>query len=52
MLANISLAVLVVVQRRQRNVPKKRDARAKLLFCLSKPIAFFADLVAVAVVVA
>ena len=24
---------VVVVQRRQRNVPKKRDARAKLLFC-------------------
>ena len=32
---------VVVVQRRQRNVQKKRDARAKLLFCLSKPIAFF-----------
>ena len=31
---------------------KNRDARAKLLFCLSKPIAFFADLVAVAVAVA
>ena len=32
---------VVVVQRRQRNVQKKRDARAKLLFCQSKPIAFF-----------
>ena len=31
---------VVVGQRRQRNVQKKRDARAKLLFCLSKPIAF------------
>ena len=31
---------------------KNRDARAKLLFYLSKPIAFFADLVAVAVAVA
>ena len=30
---------VVVVQRRQRNVQKKRDARAKLLFSLSKPIA-------------
>ena len=42
---------VVVVPRRQRNV-QKRDVRAKLLFCLSKPIAFFAVLVAVAVVVA
>ena len=32
---------VVVVQRRLRNVQKKRDARAKSLFCLSKPIAFF-----------
>ena len=31
---------VVVVQRRQRNVQKKRDARAKLLFCLSKPTSF------------
>ena len=31
---------VVVVQRRQRNVQKKRDARAKLLFCQSKPIGF------------
>ena len=32
---------VVVVQRRQRNVQlKKCDARAKLLFCQSKPIAF------------
>ena len=32
---------VVVVQRRQRNVQKKqRDARAKLLFCQSKPTAF------------
>ena len=30
---------VVVGQRRQRNVQKKRDARAKLLFCQSKPIA-------------
>ena len=28
------------MQRQQRNVQKKRDARAKLLFCLSKPISF------------
>ena len=28
---------VVFVQRRQRNVQKKRDARAKLLFCWSKP---------------
>ena len=33
-----------VVQRRQRNVQKKRDARAKLLFCQSKPIAFLPSL--------
>ena len=31
---------------------KKRDAGAKFLFCYYKPIAFFAVLVAVAVVVA
>jgi len=31
---------VVVVQRQERNVQKKRDARAKLLFCQSKPIAF------------
>ena len=31
---------VVVVQRRLRNVQKKRDARAKLLFSLSKLIAF------------
>ena len=29
-----------LVQRRQRNVQKKLDARAKLLFCQSEPIAF------------
>ena len=28
------------MQQWQRNVQKKRDAHAKLLFCLSKPIAF------------
>ena len=33
-----------------RKCTKKRDARAKLLFCQSKPIAFFAVLVDVAVV--
>ena len=32
---------VVVVQRRLRNVQKKRDALPKLLFCLSKPIPFF-----------
>ena len=31
---------VVVVQRRQRNAHKKRDARAKVLFSQSKPIAF------------
>ena len=31
---------MAVVQRRQINVQKKGDARAKLLFSLSKPIAF------------
>ena len=31
---------VVVVQRRQRNVKNKCDARAKLLFCQSEPIAF------------
>ena len=31
---------VVVVQWRQRNVPTKHNARAKLLYCLSKPIAF------------
>ena len=31
---------VVVVQRRQRNVRKKRDARSKMMFCQSKPIAF------------
>ena len=35
-----------------RECTKKRDARAKLLFCQSKPIDFFAVLDAVAVVVA
>ena len=30
---------VVVVQRRQRNVQKKRDARTKLLFRHSKPVA-------------
>ena len=42
---------VVVVQQRQRNVQKKCAARAKLLFCHSKPIAFFAVFVAVAVVI-
>ena len=32
---------VVVVQRRLRNVPKRRDARAKLLFCQFRPIGFF-----------
>ena len=32
---------VLVVQRRQRNVQKKRDARAKLLFCQSIPIGLF-----------
>ena len=31
---------VVAGQRRQRNEQKKRDTRAKLLFCQSKPIAF------------
>ena len=31
---------VVAVQRRQRNVEKKSDARAKLLFFKYKPIAF------------
>ena len=31
---------VVVVQWRQGNVQKKRDARAELLFCQSEPIAF------------
>ena len=35
---------VVLVQRRQRNVQKKRDARAKLLSCRSKPIAFLPSL--------
>ena len=44
---------VVVVYWRQRNFcTKKRDARAKLLFCLSYAIAFFAVVVAVVVVVA
>ena len=43
---------VAVVQRRLRNVRKKRDARAKLSFCSSKPMGFFAVLVSVAVVVA
>ena len=32
---------VVVMQWRQRNVQKMRDARAKFLFCYYKPIAFF-----------
>ena len=49
----IALIHVVVVQRRLRNVQKKRDARAKLLFCQScSTYWFFAVLVAVAVVVA
>ena len=50
---NVSILSSLVVQRRQRKCPKKRDAR-QLLFCQSKPIVFlvfFAVLVAVAVVV-
>ena len=43
---------VVVVQWRQRNLQKKRVGRAKLLFCRSRPIASFAVLVDVAVVVA
>ena len=35
---------VVVVQRRQRNIQKKRDARAELLFCSSKPIKRIASL--------
>ena len=31
---------VVVVQKRERNVQKKCDARAKLLFCLKNPIVF------------
>ena len=31
---------VVVVREQQRNVQKKRDARAEVLFCKSKPIAF------------
>ena len=41
---------VVVVQRRQRNVQKTRDSRAKLLF-FNINILFFAVLLAVAVVV-
>ena len=41
---------VTLVQGRQRNIQKKRDARAELLFC-SKPNAFFDVPVAVAVVV-
>ena len=36
---------VVVVQRRQRNVQKKRDARTKLLFRHSKPVAVPSSLV-------
>ena len=43
---------VAVAQRRQRNVQKMRDARAKLFLCQSKPSWFFAVLVAVTVVVA
>ena len=31
---------VVVVQRRLRNVPKRRDTRANLLFCQFRPIGF------------
>ena len=31
---------VVVVRGQQRNVQKKRDVRAEVLFCKSKPIAF------------
>ena len=45
---------IAVVQQLQRNVQKKHDARAELLFCQSTctPIAFFAILVSVTVVIA
>ena len=44
---------VVVVQRRAKKCTKRRDARAKFgLLCQSKPTAFFAVLVHVAVVVA
>ena len=39
---------VVVVQKQERNVQKKCDARAKLLFCFLKPIVFVDVLVAVA----
>ena len=32
---------VVVVQRRLRNVPKRRDARANLLFCQFRAVGFF-----------
>ena len=43
---------VVVVQKRAKKCTKKRDARAKLLFCfqLIKPIVFFDVLVSVRVV--
>ena len=43
---------VVVVQLRAKKCTKRRDVRAKLLFCYYKPVAFFAVLVAVAVVFA
>ena len=42
----------VVVVHDGKGMYQKRDPRAKLLFCKSKPIGFFAVLVAVAVAVA
>ena len=41
---------MVVVQRRERNVQKKRDAHAKLLSLLIEPFDFFYVFVAVGVV--
>ena len=41
---------VVVVQKRAKKCTKNRDARARLLFCLLKPIVFFDVLVAVRVV--
>ena len=46
----ISHFKVVVVQKRAKKCTKNRDARARLLFCLLKPIVFFDVLVAVRVV--
>ena len=42
----------VLVDHDEKEMYQKRDPRAESLFCQSKPIGFFAVLVAVAVVVA